>query len=161
MKVIRPSHSHWASPVVIVPKKNGKARFCVEYRRLNAITEKDSYPIPRMDDCLDSLGHATYFTSLDCTAGYWQVPLRESDKENSVFTCHYGTFDYNTMLFGLTTAPATFQRALDIILSGLKWQVCLVYFNDVIILSASAEQHIKHVDKILTRMRQSGETLTL
>lgn len=161
MKVIRPSHSDWASPVVIVPKKNGKARFCVDYRRLNAITKKDAYPIPKMDDCLDYLVDATYFTSLDCTADYWQVPLRECDKEKTAFTCHYGPFDYNTMPFGLTNAPVTFQRALDIILSGLKWQVCLVYLDDVIIFSDTAEQHIKDVDKVLARIRQSGVTLNL
>ena len=161
MNVIRPSHSAWASPVVIVPKKNGKARFCVDYRRLNNVTKKDAYPLPRMDDCLDSLGDATYFTSLDCTAGYWQVPLRDEDKEKTAFTCHYGTFDYVTMPFGLTNAPATFQRALDIILSGLKWQVCLVYLDDVIIFSATAEQHLKDVDAVLTRLREAGVTLNL
>jgi len=74
LKVIEPSHSAWASPVVIVPKKNGKARFCVDYRGLYNITKKDAYPLPRMEDCLESVGDANVFTSLDCRAGYWQVP---------------------------------------------------------------------------------------
>jgi len=89
--VIAPSYSAWASPVVIVPKKNGKARFCVDYRRLNNITKKDAYPLPRMEDCLDSLGDAQVFTSFDCTAGYWQVPLRRDDREKTAFTTHCGT----------------------------------------------------------------------
>jgi len=139
LNVIAPSHSAWASPVVSVPKKNGKARFFVEYRRLNNITKKDAYPFPRMEDCLDSLGDAQVFTSLDCTPGYWQVPLCKEDQEKTAFTTHCGIYHWLSMPFGLTKAPATFQRALDIILSGLKWQVCLVYLDDVIIFSTNAE----------------------
>jgi len=90
LKVIEPSHSAWASPVVIVPKKNGTDRFCVAYRRLNNTTKKDAYPLPRMEDFLDSLGDATVFTSLDCTAGYLQVPLRPAGREKTAFTTHAG-----------------------------------------------------------------------
>ena len=161
MNVIEPSHSARASPVVIVPKKNGKARFCVDYRRLNNVTKKDAYPLPRMEDCLDSLGDAKVFTSLDCTAGYWQVPLRKEDREKTAFTTHAGIYHWLSMPFGLTNAPATFQRALDIILSGLKWQLCLVYLDDVIIFSANAEQHIKDVDTVLSRLHEAGVTLNL
>jgi len=156
LNVISPSHSAWASPVVIVPKKNGKARFCVDYRRLNNITKKNGYPLPRMRDCLDSLGDAQVFTSLDCTAGYWQVPLRKEDQEKTAFTTHCDIYHRLSMPFGLTNAPATFQRALDIILSGLKWQICFVYLDDVIIFSANAEQHVKDVDKVLHRLRKAG-----
>jgi len=159
LKVIEPSHSAWVSPVVIVPKKNGKARFCVDYRRLNHITKKDTYPLPRREDCLESLGDAKVFTSLDCTAGYWQVPLRPADREKTAFKTHSEIYHWLSMSFGLTNAPATFQRALDIILSGLKWQLCLVYLDDVIIFSASAEQHVKDVDVVLTRLREAGVTL--
>jgi len=88
LNVIAPSHSALASPVEIVPKKNGKARFCVDYRRLNNITKKDAYPLLWMEDCLESLGDAEVFTSLDCTAGYWQVPLRKEDQEKTAFTTH-------------------------------------------------------------------------
>jgi len=125
-KVIQPSHSESSSPVVVVPKKNGKPRFCVNYRRLNSVTKKDTYPIPRMDDCLDSLGEAQFFSTLDCTAGYWQVPLNKEDQEKTAFTSHDGLFEWLVMPFGLTNAPATFQRALDVILSGLKWQMSVV-----------------------------------
>jgi len=139
LNVIAPSHSAWASPVVIIPKTNGKARFCVDYRLLNNITKKDAYPLPRMEDCLDSLGDAQVFTSLDCTAGYWQVPLRKDDQEKTAFTTHCGIYHWLSMPFVLTNAPATFQRVLDVILSGLKWQISLVHLDDVIIFSANAE----------------------
>jgi len=120
LKVIEPSHSAWESPVVIVPKKNRKARFCVDYRRLNNITKKDAYPLPRMEDFLDSLGDAKVFTSLDCTPGYWQVPLRPSDREKTAFITHAGIYHWRSMPFGLTNAPATSQRALDTIQSFHK-----------------------------------------
>jgi len=161
LNVIDPSHSAWASPVVIIPKKNGKARFCVDYRRINNITKKDAYPLPRMQDCLDSLGGAQVFTSLDCPAGYWQVPLRKENQEETAFTTHCGIHHWLSMPFGLTNAPATFQLALDIILSGLKRQICLVYLDDVIIFSTNVEQHVKDVDTVLHRLREAGLTINL
>jgi len=114
-----------------------------------------------MEDCLDSLGDAQVFPSLDCTAGYLQVPLRKEDQEKTAFTTHCGTYHWLLMPFGLTNAPATFQRALDLFLSGLKWQICLVYLDDVIIFSANADQHVKDVDMVLHRMREAGVTLNL
>jgi len=161
MKVTEPSHSTWASPVVIVPEKNGKSRFCVDYRRLNNITKKDAYPLPRKGDCLDSLGDAKLFTSLDCTAGYWQVPLRKAEQEKTAFTTQCDIYYWMSMPFGLTKAPARLQRALDIILSGLTSQLCLVYLDDVIIFSATPAQHVKEVDAVLTRSREAGVTLNL
>jgi len=148
LKVIEPSHSAWESPVVIVLKKSGQARFCVDYRRLSNITKKDVYRLPRMEHCLDSLGDAKVFTSLDCTAGYWHVPLLPADRDKTAFTTHAEIFHCLSIPFGRTNAPATFQRALNIILSGLKWQLRLVYLDDVSIFSASAGQHVKDVDVV-------------
>ena len=128
--VIEPATSEWASPIVLVPKKDGSLRFCVDYRRLNAKTIPDAYPLPRIDDCLDSLGDAEIFTTLDCNAGYWQVPEALEDREKTTFTAYLGTFRYIRMPFGLRNALATFQRALDIILSGVRWQSCLIYIDD-------------------------------
>ncbi len=157
--VIEPAMSEWASPVVIVPKNDGSARFCVDYRKLNASTIRDAYPIPRMDDCIDSLGEAKIFTTLDCNSGYWQIPIKESDRHKTAFVSHMGSYHFKRMPFGLTNAPATFQRAIDILLSGVNWQFCLVYLDDVIVYSNTEEDHIRHVDEVLTVLGKAGLSL--
>ena len=159
--VIEPATSEWASPVVLVPKPDGSLRFCVDYRRLNAITVRDTYPLPRMDECIDSLGDAVVFSTLDCNSGYWKIPLHEADRDKTTFCSHAGTFRFLRMPFGLRNAPATFQRAIDIILSGLKWRTCLVYLDDIIIYSTSREDHFHHVDEVLTTLRDAGLSLKL
>jgi len=110
---------------------------------------------------MDSFGYAKVFTSLDCTAGYWQEPLRPADREKTAFTTNAGIFHWLSMPFGLTNATATFQRALDILLSGLKRQGFLFYLDDVIIFSASAEQHVKDVDVVFKWLRESGVSINL
>jgi len=119
--VIEPSDADWSFPVVFVPKPGGHFRFFVDYRRLHERTVKDVYPIRRMDDCLDSLGDATVFSTLDCNAGYWQIPVAAEDRDKTTFTSHTGLFRFLRLPFGMVNAPASFQRALDIILSGLRW----------------------------------------
>jgi len=118
--VIEPSDAEWSFPVVVVPKPGGHFRFFVDYRRLNERTVKDVYPIPRMDDCLDSLGDATVFSTLDCNSGYWQILVAAEDREKTTFTSHTGLFRFLRLPFGLVNAPGAFQRALDVILSGLR-----------------------------------------
>ena len=159
--VIEPAQSEWASPIVFAPKKDGTLRFCVDYRKLNAATIADTYPLPRIDDCLDSLGDATIFTTLDANSGYWQVPVAHEDRDKTTFTTFMGTFRHKRMPFGLRNAPATFQRALDMILSGVRWQTCLVYIDDVIIFSRNVEDHLHHVDEVLTLLRRAGVSLKL
>lgn len=159
--VIEPAQSPWASPVVLVPKPDGSLRFCVDYRRLNAMTIKDTYPLPRMDECIDSLGDATVFTTLDCNSGYWQIPVAKKDRDKTAFVCHAGLYRYKRMPFGLTNAPATFQRTLDILLSPFRWKSCLVYLDDVIIYSKDAEAHFGHVEGILDALSRAGVSLKL
>ena len=159
--IIEPSKSAWAAPVVLAPKANGTLRFCVDFRRLNAVTIKDRYPLPRMEDCLDSLTTARYFSTLDCTWGFWQIPLAAKDRHKAAFTTHAGTFQYKRMPFGLCNAPATFQRTLDILLSGLKWSTCLVYVDDVIIFSDDFQSHLAHVHQVLNIIREAGLALNI
>lgn len=133
--VIRPSISPWASPVVLVPKKDGTKRFCVDYRRLNGITKKDVYPLPRIDDILDTLGGCRFFTSLDLASGYWQVGLDEESSPKSAFVTHCGLYEFTRMPFGMCNAPATFQRLMEVVLADLLWKECFAYIDDILVSS--------------------------
>ena len=148
-----------ASPIVFVPKKECSLRFCVDNRRLNSKKVQGAYPLPRIDDCLDSLGDGEIFTTPDCNAGYWQVPVATKYRDKTTFTSYLGTFRYKRMPFGLHNAPATFQRALDITLSGVRWESCQVYLDDVIVFSQTTDEHVLHVDEILKLLWRDGITL--
>jgi len=159
LEVIEPRQSEWDSPGVLISKPDGSPRFFIDYRQLNERRVRDSYPLPRMDDCLDSSGDAHFFSTLDCNAGYLQMPLAEQDKTKTAFTCHCGTYQCTRLPFRLCNAPATFQRAIDMILSGVKMQNVLVYLDDLIIFSADAESHLSHLDTVLTLIGKHGVTL--
>jgi len=154
--VIRPSTSPWSSPIVLVPKKDGSARFCVDYRRLNSVTEGDAYPLPRIDDCLDALGGAKLFTTLDLASGYWQVEMDEDDQAKTAFTTHHGLYEFNRMPFGLKGAPQTFQRLMAAILGSHQWETCLLYLDDIIIFSQTFEQHLHRLESILIKLKEAG-----
>ena len=154
--VIRPSASPWASPVVLVPKKDGKLRFCVDYRRLNAATRKDVYPLPRIDDILDTLGRVKYFTSLDLASGYWQVGLEEESRQKSAFTTHCGLYEFTRMPFGLCNTPATFQRLMQRVLAGLEWDSCFVYIDDVLVVASTFEEHLERLREVFERLRHAS-----
>ena len=132
--VIRPSNSPWASPVVMVRKKDGSLRFCVDFRQLNATTIKDTHPLPMIDDLLDALHGARWFSTLDFKSGYWQVPIAESDKAKTAFCTSSGQlYEFNQVPFGLCNTPATFSRLMDRVLAGLQWETCLFYLDDIIV----------------------------
>lgn len=129
-RVIRPSFSAWSAPVVLAPKKDGTVRFCVDYRGINAITVKDSYPLPNITEYLELLNGMKFFTLLDLASGYWQIAIAERDKPKTAFTVPNGHYEYNVLPFGLTNAPATFQRTMELVLAGLLGKKCLVYIDD-------------------------------
>ena len=158
-EVISPSVSPWSSPIVLVAKPDGSTRFCIDYREVNNVTKKDAYPLPRVDDTLDALGGAKYFTTLDLQSGYWQVTLEENSKEITAFSTSKGHWEFNVMPFGLTNAPATFQRLMDYVLTGLHWSQCLVYLDDVIIFGRNFDEHLTRLRTVLARLNGAGLSL--
>lgn len=153
--LIRPSKSPWTSPVVLVKKKDGKTRFCVDYRKLNEVTKKDKYPLPRIEDILNNLGKAKWFTSIDLASGYWQVQIAEQDKEKTAFISKYGTYEYNVMPFGLCNAPATFQRLMNNVLGDTLWKYTMDYIDDISIFSETWEDHLRHIEEVLKRLKKA------
>uniref|UniRef100_A0A1X7SDE3 Reverse transcriptase domain-containing protein n=1 Tax=Amphimedon queenslandica TaxID=400682 RepID=A0A1X7SDE3_AMPQE len=154
--IISRSHSPWSSPIILVKKKDGSLRFCVDYRKVNEVTRKDAYPLPRIDDTLDTLAGSQWFTTLDLLSGYWQVEVEEEDREKTAFCTKEGLFHFNVMPFGLCNAPATFQRLMDMLLAGLLWEACLVYIDDVIIMGKDFPSHLSNIAAVFTRLRNAG-----
>lgn len=154
--VIEPSSSPWASPIVLVKKKDGSWRFCVDYRHLNKITKKDVYPLPRIDDALDCLHGASYFSSIDLRSGYWQIAVDDKDREKTAFVTPDGLYQFKVMPFGLCNAPATFERMMDSLLRGFKWTTCLCYLDDVVVYSPTFDTHLQRLSDILGLFRRAG-----
>lgn len=150
--IIEESSSPWSSPVVLVTKKDGTTRFCVDYRRLNDITKKDSYPLPRIDDTLSTLSGSTWFSTLDLKNGYWQVDIHPEDKEKTAFSTGTGLYQFTVMPFGLCNAPATFERLMEMVLKGLTWKICLVYLDDILVMGKSFDDHLKNLEEVFARI---------
>ncbi|KAJ1596253.1 hypothetical protein NDA14_002233 [Ustilago hordei] len=158
---IRHSSSAWSSPVHIVPKPDGKKRVMIDYHALNRVTCRDTYPIPRADDSLNLLAGSRYFTSLDFLNGFWQIPMKESHKGMTAFSCRYGHFEWNVMPMGLTNVPAMFQRAMNDVLADFINQCCIVYLDDITVFSPDLETHKKDVDKVCATLEAAGFVLSL
>ncbi|KRZ81808.1 Retrovirus-related Pol polyprotein from transposon, partial [Trichinella sp. T8] len=154
--VIEPASGPWSSPVVLVRKKDGSPRFCVDYRRLNAITRVDAQPLPRIDDTLDALAGSQWFSTLDLASGYWQVEVAEPDREKTAFSTPMGLFQFRVMPFGLCNAPATFQRLMENALRGLTFKGCLVYLDDIIVYGRTEEEHLERLEGVLSRLQSVG-----
>ena len=155
--VIRPSNSLWASPVVMVRKKDGSLCFCVNFRQLNAATVKDAHPLPRIDDLLDALHGARWFSTLDLKSGYCQVAIMECDKAKTAFRTSSGQlYEFNQVPFGLCNAPATFSRLMDCVLAGLYWETCLFYLDDIIVFSSTWEEHLARLHQVFERLRHAN-----
>ena len=154
--IIQPSQSPWASPIVLARKKDGSVRFCVDYRKMNEVTRKDAYPLPRINDTLETLSDSKIFSTLDLASGYWQVELTENDRQKTAFCTTEGLYEFKVMPFGLCNAPATFQRLMDIVLTGLQWTSCLVYLDDIIVLGRTFTEHLSNLGSVFSRIRDAG-----
>ena len=154
--IIQKSSSPWSSPLVLVMKKNGKIRPCVDYRRLNSVTKKDAFPLPRIQDCLDTVSGATLFSTFDLTSGFHQIPVNPRDVHKTAFVTKYGLYEYKTLPMGLCNGPPTWQRLMELVLNGLQWQICLIYLDDVIVFGLSFSEHIQRLAAVLQRILDAG-----
>ena len=157
--IIRPSNSPWRFGMVVAPKQNGKIRICIDYRPLNLITTKSAYPMPRIDEILDSLAKAKVFSVIDATSGYHQIAMEEDDIEKTAFAWKGQLYEYTRMPFGLCNAPATFQATMDAVLQEFKWKCAIPYLDDVIIYSESIEEHQEHLRRTLNKIKSAGLVL--
>src|SRR5581483_9694113 len=159
--IIRKSYSPWSSPVVLVGKKSGKKRFCIDYRKLNTNIKIDAYPISRIDDLLEKFRVSKWFTTIDLANRYWQIEIEEEDKEKTAFVCSQGLFEFNVMPFGLTNAPATFQRAMNKTFREYIDKFIAIYLDDIIIFSKTFQEHIQHVETVLKKLNEVNMMLKL
>ena len=156
MGIIEPSTSPYASTILLVPKADGTSRFCINYKPLNAITKKDGYLMPRVDESLASLRGSKYFSSMDLASAFWQIPMSEESKDLTTFVEPGGTWRYRNMPFGLINGPATFSRFIDEVLAGLKWRTCLIYMDDVLVHTPTLEEHVEALEEIFRRIDEYG-----
>jgi hypothetical protein len=159
-KIIIPlRYSKWIANLVIVRKKNGEVRLCVDFRNLNRCSKKDNYPLPKMEHLLQRISGANVMSSPDGFSGYNQISVHPDDQEQTAFTTLWGTFMYAKMLFGLMNARATFQRDMDIAFMGEKDKFVLIYLDDITVYSSSHEEHLKHLKRVFLKCKQFGISL--
>ena len=159
--IIEPSNSPWSNPVVMVTKPDGSIRFCCDLRKVNDCTIKDSQPLPRIDDTLDALSGSKWYTTLDLVSGYWQIGLAEKDRPKTAFAIQGSSlWQYTVMPFGACNAPATFERLMERVLSGLTWNICLVYLDDIIVTGKTFHEHLANLNQIFDRLTEANLKLS-
>ena len=151
---IRPSTSPWAAPILLVKKKDGSMRMCIDYRALNALTIKNKYPLPRIDELFDQLNGAIYFTKIDLRSGYHQLRVRTTDIPLTAFRTRFGLYEFLVMSFGLTNAPATFMTLMDSVLRPYLGKFVVVFLDDILIYSRSKEEHCEHLRMVFDLLRE-------
>ena len=154
--VIEESNSDWASTPVLIRKRDGTVRWCIDYRGLNKVTIKDVFPLPLVDDCLDTLSGNVWFTKLDANSAYWQVSINPEDRKKTAFHTKYGLYQHVKMGFGLCNAPATFSRVMNLVLRGLTWKTALAFLDDILIMGKSFDDHLFNIGEALSRFQQYG-----
>ena len=154
--VIEPSNSAWSSPIVLVSKKDGSTRFCVDYRKLNDVTIKDAYPLPRIDECLDSLSESKWFSCMDLNSGFWQIGMDPADKHKTAFSTSQGLYQFTVMPFGLVNSPSTFERLMADVFRDLQWRECLIYIDDIIVPGKTVEDTLIRLEHIFLRLQAAN-----
>src|SRR6266536_1648512 len=155
-EIIKKSKSPWASPVVLVSKKDGSIRFCVDYKKVNDITIIDTYPLPIVNDTVDKIGGKKYYTSIDLASRYWQVEVDKNSQDITAFVTLWGFYQFNVMPFGLTNASATFQRLINYVLYDYLNDFVVVYLDDILVCSDTFDEHINHLRKVFTKLREEN-----
>ena len=158
--VIQPSTSPWASPIVLVEKKDGGVRFCVDFRKLNQVAKFDAYPMPRIEEMFEKIGSATVISTLDLAKGYWQIPMAPDSQEKTAFVTPFGLFEFTVMPFGLHSAPATFQRTMNHVLRECQ-DIAGAYIDDVVIFSHGWGEHLEHLREVFSQLQLAGLTVKL
>ena len=159
--IIQPSLSPWNAPVILAKKKDDSMRFVCDFRGLNDVTKKDSYPLPHIRDVIDRMEGAQFWTTLDAASAYWSMPVAEEDKEKTAFSVPRGKFEFNVTPFGLCNAGASYQRMMDITLSGLPSDRVLAYMDDIVIFSGNFQEHLHNLEQVFQRLQSSGISLKL
>jgi hypothetical protein len=152
--IIRPSKSNWSSPIVLVKKKTGEYRFCVDYRNANELIKSDKFPLPRIDDLLSYLNNTSIFTTLDCFSGFFQIPVAKKYIQKTAFVCSEGLFEFLVTPFGLKTSANVFQRCMSLCLAGLIYNSCLVYVDDIVVMANGVKDLLQRMQKVFERFRR-------
>ena len=153
--LISESYSAWSSPVILVRKGDNSYRMCIDLRTVNSLTEPDAYPLPRIDDSLDALGGNKYFSCIDMVSGYHQIGMDEKSKDITAFCTKTGLYHYNVMCFGLTAAPACFERLMERVMKGLHWRTLLLYLDDVVVFAPDFNTHLERLDEVFSRLESA------